>query len=395
VPSVFFYISGHGYGHASREIEAINALLSRATGYDLVIRTSAARWLFDHTVRGAFTYLPGACDTGVVQIDSLRLDARETIARAAEFYRALPEHVEREAAHLRAHDARLVIADAPPLACAAARAAGVAAVVLSNFTWDWIYEGYAEELASAPDLLPVIRDAYRSATEAWRLPLCGGFETFDRIVDLPFIARHASYDRRTVRERLMLPLDGPLALTSFGGYGVSDFDAHRLDCLDEWTVIITGRGDPPPLPGGACFLDERRVYQAGFRYEDVVAAVDAVVTKPGYGIVSECLASRTAMLYTSRGRFVEYDVMTALMPGFMRCEFVAQEDMLGGRWREPLRRLMQQPEPPDHPATNGAEIVADMICDRLDSKGSRCDAERGRRLSSTTDTKTTTNTKFN
>ena len=367
MPSVFFYVSGHGYGHASREIEAINALLARATGHDVVIRTSAARWLFDHTVRGAFTYLPGACDTGVVQIDSLRLDATATIARAAEFYRDLPEHIEREADYLRAHDARLVVADAPPLACAAAGAAEIPAVVLSNFTWDWIYEAYPE-ITSAPDLLPAIRDAYGRASEAWRLPLYGGFETFDRIVDLPFIARHASYDRRIVRERLSLPSDRRLALTSFGGYGVSDFDAQALDCLDEWVVIITGRGEVPPLPSGAYFLDERRVYEAGFRYEDVVAAVDAVVTKPGYGIVSECLANDTAMLYTSRGRFVEYDVMTALMPRFMRCEFVPQEDMLRGRWREALMRLMRQPDPPEHPATNGAEIVADMICQRLPSR---------------------------
>ena len=367
MPSVFFYVSGHGYGHASREIEAINALLARATGHDVVVRTSAARWLFDHTVRGAFTYLPGACDTGVVQIDSLRLDATQTIARAAEFYRDLHEHIDREAALLRGHDARLVIADAPPLACAAARAAGIPAIVLSNFTWDWIYEAYAEELARAPNLLPVIREAYRCASDAWRLPLYGGFETFDRILDLPFIARHASYNRHIVRERLSLPSDRRLALTSFGGYGVSDFDAHRLDCLDddEWGVIVTGRGDPPSLPSGAHFLDERRVYEAGFRYEDIVAAVDAVVTKPGYGIVSECLANDTAMLYTSRGKFVEYDVMTALMPRFMRCEFVPQQDMLGGRWREALRRLMQQPAPPEHPATNGAEVVADMICHRL------------------------------
>lgn len=365
MPSVFFYVSGHGYGHASREIEAINALLARAIGYEIVIRTSAARWLFDHTVRGAFTYVGGPCDTGVVQIDSLRLDARETIARAAEFHRRLPEHIERELAHLRARDARLVIADAPPLACAAARAAGVPAVVLSNFTWDWIYETYAEELGAAPDLVPTIRDAYRCAAEGWRLPLEGGFAGFDRIVDLPFIARHASYDRAVVRDRLTLPSTHRLALTSFGGYGVNDFDPCQLDCLDEWTVVITGRGAPPSLPHGAFYLDERRIYQAGFRYEDVVAAVDVVVTKPGYGIVSECLANGTAMLYTSRGRFAEYDVMVERMPRFMRCEFVPQEDMLGGRWREPLRRLMQQPEPPEHPATNGAEVVAEMIVERL------------------------------
>ena len=120
-------------------------------------------------------------------------------------------------------------------------------------------------------------------------------------------------------------------------------------------------GVTPPLPRGACFLDEHRIYEAGFRYEDLVAAVDAVVTKPGFGIVAECLANDTAMLYTPRGRFVEYDVMVAEMPRFLRCEFVPQADMLAGRWREALDRLRQQPQPPDRPRTDGADVVADMI----------------------------------
>ena len=366
MPSVFFYVSGHGFGHASRDIEAVNAFLRTAgDSFDVVIRTSAARWLFDRSIRGPFTYLEGPCDTGVVQIDSLHLDARETIAQADAFYRRLPAHVEIEAAHLRAHDARLVIADAPPLACAAARAAGVPAVVLSNFTWDWIYEAYGDELRGAPGSIGTIRAAYQGASEAWRLPLHGGFGMFDRIVDVPFIARHARHDRTTVVDRLALPRNRPLALTSFGGYGVNDFDPRRLDCLDEWTVVITGRGEAPQLPAGAHFLDEARMYDAGLRYEDLVGAVDVVATKPGFGIVAECLANGTAMLYTSRGRFPEYDVMVGDMPRFLRCEYVPQDRMLAGRWREPLARLVRQPDPPEHPRTDGAEVVAQMIRARL------------------------------
>ena len=40
----------------------------------------------------------------------------------------------------------------------------------------------------------------------------------------------------------------------------------------------------------------------------VEAAADVVVSKPGYGIVSECIVNGAALLYTSRGRFAEYDV---------------------------------------------------------------------------------------
>ena len=40
--------------------------------------------------------------------------------------------------------------DIPPLAFAAAAAAGVPAIALCNFTWDWIYGAYPLQLAAAP-----------------------------------------------------------------------------------------------------------------------------------------------------------------------------------------------------------------------------------------------------
>ena len=49
----------------------------------------------------------------------------------------------------------------------------------------------------------------------------------------------------------------------------------------------------------------------GIRYEDLVGAAEAVVTKPGYGIISEAIANDTAILYTARGHFPEYDVLVS------------------------------------------------------------------------------------
>jgi hypothetical protein len=46
---VVFYISGHGLGHASRDIEVMRALLARRPDLPIVVRTSAPRWLFERT----------------------------------------------------------------------------------------------------------------------------------------------------------------------------------------------------------------------------------------------------------------------------------------------------------------------------------------------------------
>lgn len=258
--------------------------------------------------------------------------------------------------------------DVPPLAFVAAAAAGVPSIALANFTWDWIYEGYPNELRVVPELLPTLRRAHAEATEAWRMPIGGGFSAFPVVRDHPMIARHASRDRNCVRVALDLPTDRPLALVSFGGYGTGPFRFSSLDCLDHVGVVFTvAAADPPAaMPVGVFRVLETQMQAQGLRYEDLVSAVDVVVTKPGYGIFSECLANRTAMLYTSRGRFAEYDVLVEAMPRYVRCHHLDQAALLAGRWRDALDTLLAQPDPPETLPTGGADVAAERILDLIE-----------------------------
>lgn len=364
-----YYISGHGFGHASRSIEVINALLAARPDVPLVVRTAAPRWLFDLTVRGAIAFEPLETDPGVVQRDSLSLDAAETIRRADAYVQALPALAAQEAAWLRARGAAFVMADIPPLALEAARLAGVPAMALGNFTWDWIFRDYPGGGGAADAL----GDVYRRAGRAFRLPLHGGFETIPAIVDLPFIARRARHSPADTRARLGLP-DGRLALVSFGGYGVSGIDLDALSRTDGWSLLVSASvpfgPDGRPLAqvsarGALHPLDEPAMYAMGLRYEDVVAAVDVVVTKPGYGIISECLANDTALLYTDRGHFIEYDVLVREMPRYVRCAYLPQAALLTGRWQSALDGLLAAPAPPERPAVDGAVVAADWIARQL------------------------------
>jgi hypothetical protein len=71
------------------------------------------------------------------------------------------------------------------------------------------------------------------------------------------------------------------------------------------------------------------------------------------------------MLYTSRGRFREYDVLVRDMPRVLRCEYIDQASLLAGRWLEPLDRLLGAAPPPERPATDGAPVAARRIVERL------------------------------
>jgi L-arabinokinase len=352
---IVFYISGHGFGHASRSREVIRALLERRPDVDVLVKTSAPRHLFHASAASgfsrAFDFIPFEADTGMVQLDSLRLDEAESLRRASVFHAALPQKAAAEAAFLNEYRAQLVVGDIPPLAFAAAAAAGVPSVAIGNFTWDWIYAGYPE----APDaLIHAIQDAYAQASLVLRLPMSGGFDGLQSITrDLPLIARTSHRDPADMRRLLGVPADMPMVLTSFGAYGLQNFDVAGLERLHGYTVITDE-------------LPERGPEQP-FDYQDLVRAADVVVTKPGYGIISECIANHTAMLYTSRGRFPEYEVLVREMPKYLRVQFIAQEDLLAARWAPSLERLLALPPPPIVPAVNGADVAAEFISRALDA----------------------------
>lgn len=363
---IVFYVSGHGFGHTSRSVEVIQAILRRMPEAAIVVKTAAPRQLFERTLGGRPEFVELACDAGMVQLDSLTLDVRESVRQAEAFQQNLPHLAATEAAFLNERRACVVVGDIPPLAFAASSAAGLPSVAIGNFTWDWIYEGYPEE--SSGELVEAIRETYRSATKALRLPMAGGFSGLETVTtDIPFIARASKRSADDVRQVFGLPprtADKPLILMAFGGYGIKGLDAVALGALKDYTVTTT---DVPsrqhqikPAPG-ILYISEEQLYASGLRYEDLVRAADVVATKPGYGIISEAIANDTALLYTSRGRFVEYQVLVKEMPRYLRAQFIEQRDLLAGNWAPALQKLLSQPPPAEKPPLNGSDVAAEEI----------------------------------
>jgi hypothetical protein len=372
---IVFYTSGHGFGHASRDIEVLNELGRRRPDVGVTVRTSVPRWLFDLTLTRPVDWAPRESDPGVVQLDSLRLDEAETVRTAARFYSTLEADIDSESRWLGWAGATLVVGDIPPLAFAAAAKAGLASIALGNFTWDWIYEGYRPWMTAEAGLVERLREAYATADLALRLPMHGGFGMFDRIEDVPFIARRSHRDPAATRRELGLPRT-PIALLSFGGYGLRDLDLATVGAITGYTFVVTtdvaanrrgSRPAPadgtPALPANFRYIDEPRLLAAGLRYEDLVAACDIVITKPGYGIIAECLANRTAVLYTSRGHFVEYDVLVREMPRWLRTGYISNADLLAGRWQVALDAVNAAPPPPEEADVTGADVVVERILD--------------------------------
>ena len=371
--SVVFFVSGHGFGHASRQVEVIHALASARPGLRIILRTAVSASLLSRRLDVPYELRPGPCDAAIVQPSSITQDDEATIHEMVAFYRTVDARVADEVRALEADDVSLIVGDIPPLAFEVARQLGVPGVGISNFTWDWILETHPGMWDAAPWLVPRLREAYGQATLALELPFAGGFEVFPVVRGLPLVARLHTRDAVDTRRHFGIPRDTRMALLSFGGYGLPDLDLPRLDILKAqhpWTVVTTDRSSRPgATPAGVVFVPESEFIATGFRYEDLVAAADVIVTKPGYGIISECIAANRPMLYTSRGHFREYDVLVREMPRYLRCEYIDQASLLGGTWSRSIERLLDQPAPSETLSMNGADVAAAELSAFLD--GSR------------------------
>src|SRR4051812_43101889 len=109
-----WYVSSHGFGHASRDVEIINAVRRQQPDCRIVLRTEVAPWLLRGSAQSAVDVQRATVDTGVAQVDGLTIDHRRTAVQAAEFYATFDARVDAEARVVSALGATVVVGDIPP-----------------------------------------------------------------------------------------------------------------------------------------------------------------------------------------------------------------------------------------------------------------------------------------
>lgn len=357
-----YYITGHGLGHASRSCQIINTLRRRHSELSVEVVSTAAPWFFRGFLNAKVPVRPLALDFGVLQQDSLVMRETETLRAYRDFLPERQRLVKQEAASLRAEGVKLVAADIPAAAFAAAATAGVYSVGISNFTWDWIYAGLAAGGGDYDDVLQSLTDDYRRADRLLRLPFHDKKSVIRVVEDQPLVARVSAYDKEEIRAKLGIPAGQRLGLISFGGFGLKAFDPAPLRQLEGWIFLSE------TLPDGA--PDNLLPLPAGdYAYPDLVRAADVVVTKPGYGVVSECLANGTACLYTGRGDFREQALLIEGLRRYGRAREIGNDDLRAGNWGAVLEALLALPEPAERLASSGDVIIADRLAELVRDQG--------------------------
>jgi L-arabinokinase len=354
------YVSGHGYGHATRVGEVLRAVREREPRLPIAIVTSGPELLYRRAVPGPFEFRAEACDTGLAQKSALVIDEAGTVDAWRRFPAGYAERVARETGWLRERHASVVLGDIPPLAFDAAADAGVASIALANFSWDWIYRHFAARQPALHEAADRAAAAYARAGLLLELPFAGDLSAFPRRESIPLVARRPNVARDDARRRL--GFDGVVALISFGGLGLPGFDPAVLVRMPAITFVVSDAA--AALPGNVRVVGAPEMQAAGVEYVDLVGAADVVVTKPGYGIVTDAIATGTRMVYTDRGDFPEYPILVAEMAQWLAGAYVTNAQLLGGDFEGELEDLLARPMPPP-PPMDGARVAAERILEKV------------------------------
>ena len=171
------------------------------------------------------------------------------------------------------------------------------------------------------------------------------------------MARSPSVTQADARRRLGLE-GGPPCSLSFGGIGLPGFEPAVLARLRDVQFLV------PASAAGLPRMSEPSAHRGSPRsrlgYEDWWARADVVVTKPGYGIVTDAIGAGTRLVYTERGDFPEYPILVEGMKRYLPAAYATNEEVRAGRLAAVLERVLAMPFPPI-PDLSGAARAAERI----------------------------------
>ena len=338
-------------GHAIRSIEIVRAISARAPDLTVGIRTSISREFFRENLDPCPEMFPPGpdrlLDVGIVQIDNLKPDLKNTLTGVQALLKQGPELIRREKKLLADCRALAVVADVPFLALAAAKSAGLLGLAVGNFTWDWIYRSFGQLDPAWTRAADAIADYYRQADLMIRLPMSPDMSTiFNRVVDVGLTGRKAALDPGRVREQLGIAARSRLILVALTDLRIAPDAVHRLADNNPECVFVYS--SDLPLKGPSYLrVDTRR-----FPYPDLAGAADAILTKPGYGITADALANMTPIFYTDRGPFPEYPLLVSAIEKYLPHGYLPSEKLYQGCVRLDENSL-KPPQSSGRPGWNG------------------------------------------
>ena len=338
-------ISSHGFGHLSQTAPVLNALHDIRPDVQFTIRCTLDPDRIRSRLKMPVKIVAEADDIGMLMKDAVTVDIDASLHVLMQIHGQWQSKVDQLAGWMARAGVDAVLSNVGYLPLAAAQKIGLPNVGMSSLRWDAILES---AVSHAPDhshranikhMLQDMRTAYEAATHFIRLTPCMALPAASNLVSVgpvcdPGVRRETEL-KRMIQRQYPDTEDCHLILVGMGGMPFAF-------SLKHW---------PAKMPGKDVFyLCEETIANThphavsvdatGIRYSDLIASVDLVLTKPGYGTFVEVAMAGTPVLYVERPHWAETEALTSWLETKVPCRSIARDTLDDGRAAQAASELL-------------------------------------------------------
>ncbi len=354
VKSVAFFVTPHGFGHAARAAAIMDAIAESADSIRFEIFAETPRWFFEQSVRAPFGYHKVLTDIGFVQTSPFQEDLAGTLEKLASFFPPSPILIDDLAKRIKRLKCRAVVCDIAPLGIAVAKKAGVASVLVENFTWDWIYGAYTLLDKRIGRYAAYLKELFSAADRHIQTePVCNPVPDADLTVGP--VGRKPRTSPDEIRKKLKVGDGCKLVTVTTGGVETEYGFVEKLEKVQGVVFVVAGIRPLRKYADHVVFLPQR----SPFYHPDLIDASDAVIGKAGYSTLAETYLRGVPFGYVSRKMFPEAEVLARFAEREMDGFEIEEARFHEGAWIDGLPELLSGKR--RTPRDNGADPIARHI----------------------------------
>lgn len=287
--TIAFYISNHGFGHASRNIPLIKHLLKIDKNLNAIVKTHTKQLEFIKQSLGKYSsriaYYNEYVDLGLILKENSHLVDKEKLCfELNKFISTWDEKIQNEKVFLVENKVALVVSDIVPWIFETSTQIGVKSLLISNFTWAEIYnELFANELGN------IYEGFYKKANYVFEYPLSENMKIYSsNLYKMSLSCREFNNDNvKNIKARFK----NDLIFVSLGRSVEINFeiDVEELPYHFIYTEGIKLRGS-----------NTHKLPMDTINTHDYIKASVLIITKAGWSTVSEAICARIPMLVLNR-----------------------------------------------------------------------------------------------
>lgn len=284
---IAFYISDHGYGHASRCIPIINELLLNYS-VNIIVKSNEEQIEFIKSLvadKNRVEFYKEKIDLGIILKDnSYEIDKEKLKNNVLDYVYSWESRIQTEIKFLEHKNVNIVISDIVPWIFKATNQLGIKSILISNFLWNDIYNEIVEK-----NIITNYQLMYELASYVFVYPLSTKtIENMENAIKVGFSVRNFDTE---FSNRIRLRHNKPIIYFSLGRSVDTDYiiNVEQLPYYFYYTEGINLIGE-----------NAIKISKNTMNTNDYIYASNLVITKAGWSTVAESICAKKPMLILNR-----------------------------------------------------------------------------------------------